>query len=79
MLREFNLWLLAVADLVVGGATDGPHTFEFGSNIGDAVLLTPEPGLPHILRHFLNGGVDGRVPSILTSSLPVLSNGVVHA
>jgi hypothetical protein len=87
MLREFNLRLLAVADSAVGGATDGPHTFEFGSNIGDAALLTPEPGLPHVLRHFLDGGVDRRFPSILLSSLPVLSNparavqlhnGIVH-
>jgi hypothetical protein len=68
MLREFNLRLLAVADLAVGGATNGRHTFGFGSNIGDAALLTPDPGLPRILCHFLDGGVDERFPSILMSS-----------
>jgi hypothetical protein len=74
MLQEFNLWLLAVSDSAVGGATDGHHTFRFGSDIVDAAVLAPELGLPHVLHRFLNGGVDGRFSSILTSSLPVLSN-----
>jgi hypothetical protein len=74
MLREFNLRSLAVADLAVGGATNGHHTFRFGSDIGDMALLAPKPGLPRILHHFLDGGIDGRFPSIPTSSLPVLSN-----
>jgi hypothetical protein len=74
MMREFNLRSLAVADSAVGGAADGRHTFGFGSDIGDAALLPPEPGLPHVLHHFLDGGADGRFPSILTSSLPVLFN-----
>ncbi len=73
LLESFRLALLVVADSMVGGATDGQYLLGFGLDLGSSASPTVEPGLPHTLRHFLDGGTEGCFPSVLKSSLLALS------
>ena len=63
---------MVVADSVVGGVTDGRHLLGFGHNLGSSVTPTIELGLPLVLRHFLDGGIEGNFHSVLKASLPLL-------
>ncbi len=74
LLSEFDLWALVVADSAMGGATDGQHIFGFGSNLGATTPMTTGQGLPCVLHHFLDGGVEGRVSSVPKALLPELVN-----
>ena len=73
LLESFCLAPLVVANLTVGGATDSQHLLGFGLDLGSSATPTVEPGLPHTLRHFLDGRTEGCFPSVLKSSLPALS------
>ena len=72
ILNEFHLHALNVSDSTVGGATDGLHLMGFGNKLGSSSLPTVKPGLPRVLRHFLDGGVEGHFPVVCKSSLPPL-------
>ena len=72
MLDEFHLHTLNVSDSTVGGATDGLYLMGFGNKLGSSTLPTVEPGLPRVLRHFLDGGVEGNFPVVYKSTLPPL-------
>jgi hypothetical protein len=87
LLADFGLCSLMVGVSAVGGATAGWHLLSFGSDLGSTITPTAEPGLPRMLHHFLDGGVDGRFPSVLKSSIPelvtpawavLLHNGIVR-
>ena len=75
LLESFRLTPLVVANSTVGGATDSQHLlgFGFGLDLGSSVTPTVKPGLSRTLRHFLDGRTGGCFPSVLKSSLPVLS------
>jgi hypothetical protein len=72
LLRDFGLHLLIIADSAVGGATDGCHMLGFGCNLGSQAAPMVKTGLPRTLRHFLDGGVEGRFASVRKTSLPLL-------
>jgi len=72
LLDSFEFQSMAVADSAVGGVTDGPHLLGFGHNLGSCVTPMVERGLPLVLRHFLDGGVEGDFRSVSKSSLPPL-------
>jgi hypothetical protein len=72
LLRDFGLHLLIIADSAVGGATNGCHMLGFGRNLGSQVTPTAKAGLPRTLRHFLDGGVEGRFASVCKTLLPLL-------
>jgi hypothetical protein len=60
LLEEVKLHPWVITDAAVGGGTNGRHLLGFGSALGSPIPPTLAPGLPPTLRHFLNGGVDGR-------------------
>ena len=79
---------MVVADSAVGGVTDGRHIIGFGHDLGSCVTPTVERGLPLVLRHFLDGGVEGDFRVVSKSCLPpldassrtvLLHNGVARA
>jgi hypothetical protein len=72
--RELDLQVVIVADSAVGGTTDGRHIFGIGCNIVVTNSIMIEQGLPRVLCHYLDGGVDGRFPTVLKDSLPVIPN-----
>ena len=72
MLDKFHLHTLKVSDSTVGGATDGLYLMGFGNKLGSSTLPSVEPGLPRVLRHFLDGGVEGNFPVVYKSTLPPL-------
>ena len=72
LLVSFDLDTLVVGDAAVGGATDGRHLLGFGRNLGSDATPAIEPGLCLVLRHFLDGGVDGSFPVVARDSLPPL-------
>jgi hypothetical protein len=72
LLQDFGLHLLIIADSAVGGATNGCHMLGFGCDLGSQVIPTVETGLPRTLRHFLDGGVEGRFASVRKNFLPLL-------
>ena len=72
LLTEFGLRPLVVGDAEAGGATDAQHLFGFGSDIGSSSLPVVEAGLHRTLRHILDGGVQGRFPTVLRASVPHL-------
>ena len=61
-----------MGDAEAGGATDAQHLFGFGSDIGSPCLPVVEVGLHQTLRHVLDGGVEGRFPTVLKASIPQL-------
>ena len=61
LLRDFGLHLLIIANSAVGGATNGRHMLGFGCDLGSQVIPTVETGLLRTLRHFLDGGIEGRL------------------
>ena len=88
LVDSFEFRSLVVADSAVGGVTDGRHLLGFGLNLGSCITPTVERGLPLVLRHFLDGGIEGDFHSVSKSSLPpldapsrtvLLHNGVVRA
>jgi len=64
LLDSFELRSLVVADSAVGGVTDGHHLLGFGLNLSSCITPTVEQGLPLVLRHFLDGGVEGDFRSV---------------
>jgi hypothetical protein len=72
LLTEFGLRLLIVGDAEAGGATDAQHLFGFGSDIGSPCLPVVEVGLHWTLHHVLDGGVEGRFPTVLKAAIPQL-------
>jgi hypothetical protein len=72
LLDSFGFRSMVVADSAVGGVTDGRHLLGFGHNLGSSVTPTIELGLPLVLRHFLDGGIEGNFHSVLKASLPLL-------
>jgi hypothetical protein len=72
LLDFFEFRSMVVADSAVGRVTDGRHPFGFGHNLGSCVAPTVERGLPLVLRHFLDGGVEGDFRVVPKSSLPPL-------
>ena len=73
LLESFRLAPLVVTDSTVEGAMDSQYLLGFGLDLGSSATPTVEPGLPHTLRHFLDGRTEGCFPSVLKSSLPALS------
>ena len=69
---SFDLRSLIVSDAGVGGATDGRHLLGFGQDLGSNVTPVVEPGLCLVLRHFLDGGVEGSFPVVPHATLPLL-------
>ncbi len=74
VLAAFGLHPLVVADFASGSATNSQHLIGFGLDLGSLVTLSVESGLPHTLRHVLDGGTEDCFPSVSKSSLPVLVN-----
>jgi len=72
LLDSFEFRLLVVADSAVCGVMDGRHLLGFGLNLGSCITPTVERGLPLVLRHFLDGGVEDDFHSVSKSSLPPL-------
>ena len=72
LLTEFGLRPLVVGDAEAGGATDAQHLFGFGCDIGSPYLPVVEVGLHRTLRHVLDGGVEGRFPTVLKALIPQL-------
>ena len=72
LLDSFGFRSMVVADSAVGGVTDGRHLLGFGHNLGSSVTPTIELGLPFVLRHFLDGGIEGDFRSVLKAGLPLL-------
>jgi hypothetical protein len=72
LLTEVGLRPLVVGDAEAGGATDVQHLFGFGSDIGSPCLPVVEVGLHWTLHHVLDGGVEGRFPTVLKAAIPQL-------
>ena len=56
-----------------GGATDACHVFGFGDNLGSNTLPVSDRGLARTVRHFLDGGTEGRFldsQRVLKSTIP---------
>ena len=88
LLDSFEFRSMVVADSAVGGVTNGRHLLGFGQNLGSCVTPTVDRGLPLVLRHFLNGGIEGNFCFVSKSSLPpldapsrtvLLHNGIAQA
>ncbi len=74
LLAAFNFLPLVVADSTYGGVTDSRYIIGFGHELGTSITPTIERGLPRMLRYVLDGGTEGRFPSVLKSFLPILDN-----
>jgi hypothetical protein len=72
LLDSFEFRSMVVADSAVGGVTDGCHLIGFGHDLDSCVIPTVERGLPLVLRHFLDGGIEGDFRVVSKSSLPPL-------
>ena len=56
-----------------GGATDACHVFGFGDDLGSSILPVSDRGLARTVRHFLDGGTEGRFLAsqrVLKSTIP---------
>ena len=42
------------------GATDACHVFGFGHDLGLSILPVADRGIARMVRHFLDGGMEGR-------------------
>jgi hypothetical protein len=74
LLSEFGLLPLKVADASAGGATDVQHLLGFGSNFCTSGIPSVERCLQHTIRHVLDGGIEGRFPTVQKASIPPLVN-----
>jgi hypothetical protein len=74
LFEELYLKTLVIGDAASGGATDAQHLMGFGCNLGSVNLPQVEPGLPRMVQHVLDSGVEGPFPTVLENTLPVLVN-----
>ncbi len=74
MLADHDLQALVIRDAASGGATDAHHLLGFGTRLHLLVVPRVEPGLPCSVLHVLDGGVEGRFPTVFQDSVPPLTN-----
>jgi hypothetical protein len=69
-------WLhsLTLSNAVLGGVTDSHHLLGLGDDLGSSVTPAVEVGLPGMVQHVFNGGVEGKYPTVLISALPQVVN-----
>jgi len=75
MLRSLGLRPVFFLDADNGGATDACHVFGFGHDLCSSILPASDYGLARTLRHFLDGGTEGRSlnsQTVLKSTIPEL-------
>ncbi len=75
MLRSHGLRPVFFLDADNGGATDACHMFGFGHDLCSSILPASDRGLARTLRHFLDGGTEGRFlnsQTVLKSTIPEL-------
>jgi hypothetical protein len=73
-LAEHGLRALVIGNAASGGATDVHHLLGFGTPLHLLVMPRVELGLPRLVRHVLDGGVEGSFPTVLQDSIPPLTN-----
>ncbi len=75
LMHKHGLCPVFFLDLDNGGATDACHVFGFGNNLGLSILPASDQGLTQTLRHFMDGGMEGRFLDshrVLKTSIPEL-------
>jgi len=75
MLRHHGLRPVFFLDADNGRATDACHVFGFGHDLCSSILPASDRGLARTLRHFLDGGMEGRFlnsQKVLKSTIPEL-------
>ena len=55
-----------------GGATDACHLLGFGDDLSSPCIPSVEAGLHRTVGHIVDGGVEGRFPTVAKYSLPAL-------
>jgi hypothetical protein len=74
LLADHDLRALVIGDAAPGGPTDAHHLLGFGTRLHSLVVPRVEPGLPRLVQHVLDGGVEGRFPTVFQDSVPPLTN-----
>ena len=52
------------------GGTDVKSLFSFSGSLDSSVVPEPKPDTQHTLKHYINGGVEGRFPTISSDEVP---------
>ncbi len=63
---------MVVGDAATGGATDAQHLLGLGDDLSSPCVPSMKVGLRWTVRNALDGGVEGRFPTVTKSSLPDL-------
>ena len=71
---DYGLRPLVIGNAAAGRASDAQHFFGFGDDLLYPCAPVVEPGLQQTVRNILDGGVEGRFPSVLQSAIPALDN-----
>jgi hypothetical protein len=67
VIEKYGLFYLAVSNAVTRGASDAQHLLGFGSRLGSFVTPRVQAGLPCTVWHMLDGGMEGKLPTVLMS------------
>jgi hypothetical protein len=74
VLLEHGLRPLVISDAATGGATDAQFVIGLGSDLSSLSMPVVEIGLQRTIRHIIDGGVEGRFPSVLREAIPLASD-----
>ncbi len=74
LFKNHGLKLLTLSNGVLGCMTDSRHLLGFGHDFWSSVTPAVKAGLPHTVQHVLDGGVEGKFPTVLVSTLPQVMN-----
>jgi hypothetical protein len=72
--KDHGLQLLTLSNAVLGSVTDSQHLLGLGHDLRSSVTPAVKAGLPCTVRHVLDGGVEGKFPTVLVSALPQVVN-----
>ncbi len=63
---------MVVGDAATGGTTDAQHLLGLGNDLSSPCIPSVEVELRPMVQNVLDGGVEGRFPTVAKSSLPAL-------